>query len=448
MPAELPSRDDLQLVRRVLEGLPGVGGAQVLLIADGSEAAVSALVSDGRPPPEPSIPTSPPARLGAGGAHVVPGCLAAMDRAAVMAIAHTLHTVGSFCDVVEEGVEEGAEKAADALGAVPRHRWIVRRWLAALASENLPVPPSRPELARAMRDLDAARQELGYPAGMGRFFQAALRSLPRLVRDEITLQSLLFAGGGTSTAQGNYRDNLISRHLNRAAAEAVAARAPARVLEIGAGVGATTEAVLAAVGEVDYLFTDVSAFFLDAARERFARHPGLRYACLDINAPMALDERPFDVVLAANVLHNARHAGRTLAAIRELLAPGGALVLIESCVEHHLVSASMHFLMSPRADALLPGFADVRQGQDRVFLDRAEWTRQLAAAGYRDVRVEPAPDDPLAAAGQYVFTAARGERHPDPAPLLSKAAEALPPHLAPREIHTVDALITDRSHRP
>ncbi|MEU6719546.1 class I SAM-dependent methyltransferase [Nonomuraea sp. NPDC046802] len=439
MPVELPSRDDLRLVRRALEGLPGVAEAEVLLIADGPRAAVSALVSDGRPLPERSVVASPPARLGGGGTQVVPGCLAAMDRAAVLAIAHTLHTSGLFRD--------SAEEVADALGAAPRHRWIVRRWLAALASEHL-APPSRQELARAMRDLDAARQKLGYPAEMGRFFQTALRSLPRLVRDEISLQSLLFAGGGMITARGNYRDNLISRHLNRAAAEAVAARAPARVLEIGAGVGATTDAVLAAVGEVDYLFTDVSAFFLDAARERFAHRPGLRYALLDVNAAMALDEQPFDVVLAANVLHNARHAGRTLAAIRELLAPGGMLVLVESCVEHHLVSASMHFLMSPRADALLPGFADVRQGQDRVFLGRAEWIRQLAAAGYRDVRVEPAPGDPLAAAGQYVFTAVRGDRHPTPAPLLSKAAEALPSHLVPREVHTVDALIRDRSHCP
>ncbi|WP_431930046.1 class I SAM-dependent methyltransferase [Nonomuraea jabiensis] len=440
MPVELPSRDDLRLVRRTLEALPGVAEAEVLLIADGPGVATSALVSGGHPPPEPSAVAPPQARLGGGGTTMVPGCLAAMDRAAVLAIAQTLHTTGWFRD--------SAEEVADALGAAPRHRWIVRRWLAALTSENLPAPPSRQELARAMRDLDAARQELGYPAEMGRFFQTALRSLPRLVRDEISLQSLLFAGGGMTTARGNYRDNLISRHLNRAAAGAVAARAPARMLEIGAGVGATTDAVLAAVGEVDYLFTDVSAFFLDAARERFAHRPGLRYALLDVNAPMALDEQPFDVVLAANVLHNARHAGRTLAAIRELLSPGGTLVLIESCVEHHLVSASMHFLMSPRADALLPGFADVRQGQDRVFLGRTEWIRQLTAAGYRDVRVEPAPDDPLAAAGQYVFTAVRGDRHPDPAPLLSKAAEALPPHLVPREIHIVDALITDRSHRP
>ncbi|SEM29431.1 class I SAM-dependent methyltransferase [Nonomuraea pusilla] len=443
MPVEPPSRDDLRLVRRTLEALPGVAEAEVLLIGDGPGAAVSALVSDGRPLPEPSVAAPPSARLDDGETRVVPGCLAAMERAAVLAIAHTVHTVqttGLF--------RHGAEEVADALRAAPRHRWIVRRWLAALASENLPAPPSRQELARAMRDLDAARQELGYPAEMGRFFQTALRSLPRLVRDEISLQSLLFAGGGMTAARGNYRDNLISRRLNRAAAEAVAARAPARVLEIGAGVGATTDAVLAAVGEVDYLFTDVSAFFLDAARERFAHRTGLRYAHLDVNAPMALDEQPFDVVLAANVLHNARHAGRTLAAIRELLAPGGTLVLIESCVEHHLVSASMHFLMSPRADALLPGFADVRQGQDRVFLTRTEWILQLAAAGYRDLRVEPAPDGPLAAAGQHVFTAVRGERHPAPAPLPPEAAEALPPHLVPREIHTVDALITDRSHRP
>ncbi|MGI5159100.1 class I SAM-dependent methyltransferase [Microbispora sp. CA-102843] len=397
-----------------------------------------------------------------------------MDHAALLAMAHTLHRAGLFGD----GRSYSTGDILSALGAAPRHHWIVRRWLAALTREGMLRceggehhglrPVSRPELAAAMRNLETGRRGMGYPAEMGRFFQTALRSLPNLVRDEISLQSLLFPGGETGTAQGNYRDNLVSRHLNALAAAAVAtasrsrdAQGRLRVLEIGAGVGATTEFVLDALAHVplDYLFTDVSGFFLDAAHERFGHMPGMRYALLDINATMSAqlssaqlssaqlsstqcgDEAPFDIVLAANVLHNARHTGRTLAAIRELLVPGGTLVLLESCIEHHLVSTSMHFLMSPRPEEPLAGFADLREGQDRVFLTRTEWLRQLAAVGFRDVQVRPDPDDPIAAAGQYVFSTVRGEgaHRPDPASLLAAAAERLPRHLVLREIQSVDA---------
>ncbi|MGC0417986.1 class I SAM-dependent methyltransferase [Embleya sp. AB8] len=447
---------DLLRVREVLESLPDVAEAEVFRITHGRTAAVAALVRGHHPPDGPTTPGTPTPSPPYPGPDVAPA-IAALNRAAVLAIAQTLRGAGLFAP----GTTHTAAEICAALGAPERHRWIVRRWPAALTEHGLlggASPQShhgplravtRAELGAAMAESDAARRDLGYPAAMGRFLQSTLRGLPTLVSGQRTVQSVLFEGGATDTATGNYRDNVISRHLNTVAATAVARAAAGRprVLEIGAGVGATTEHVLAELGSPDYLFTDVSAFFLDAARDRFAAHPGrLRYALVDINAPTPpwLSAEPrFDVILAANVLHNARHTTRTLASLRELLAPDGTLVFLESCREHAVLSTGMHFLMSARADEPTPGFADFRAGQDRIFPTVAEWTTSLHAAGFDHVAVNPGPTGPLAAAGQHVFTARRREPtppRPDPAVVLTAAAELLPAALAPIEAHAVDTL--------
>ncbi|MFD0471086.1 methyltransferase [Nonomuraea thailandensis] len=102
--------------------------------------------------------------------------------------------------------------------------------------------------------------------------------------------------------------------------------APLRVVELGAGAGGSTAAALDGLGDAqaDYLFTDVSRFFTMAAEDRFGDR--LRYALLDINADLVAQgavRGGADVVIAANVLHCARHAGRSLRWIRSCWPPAG-----------------------------------------------------------------------------------------------------------------------------
>ncbi|MHA6628747.1 class I SAM-dependent methyltransferase [Pseudonocardia sichuanensis] len=341
-----------------------------------------------------------------------------LDRVALAAMASTLRAalVGSG----PTAARRSAEEVADRLGAAPRHRWLVRRWLAALASEGLldrnpagayarlrPVPDA-PSLADACAGL-------GYPAELARFFAAANEQLPRLVRDEVLVQELLFPDGGFTTAETAYRRNLVNRYLNaavRTVLQHTAAR-PLRVLELGAGVGGTTVDVVPALNgtDVDYLFTDVSTFFLTAARERFAGHPWMRFALLDMNAEPSrgglADGTAYDVILAANVLHNAHHVGDVLRRLHGAVTDGGLLVFIESCREHHQLLTSMHFLMSPRPGQPAAGERDRRAGEDRIFLTAAEWRTELRAAGLRPLFTLPPPDHPLSVLEQQLFVARR-----------------------------------------
>lgn len=395
---------------------------------------------------------------------VLPAFMRQLDETALLTTARVLDRARLFRD----GRGHGTDEVLAALSVAPRHAWIVRRWLRTLTAENrltrsaatgrysgLEVPDRR-DHARALRALDAACRGLGYPPSMTRFFRAAAERLPLLLQDRASLQEVLFPDGRTDTAQGNYRDSAPSRWANHAAASLVADRArrrteggPLRVLEAGAGVGGTTGTVLEALGDtpVDYLFTDVSPFFLRAARDVLGAPPGLRHALFDIQAdPLAQGFAPAsqDVVLAANVLHNARHAGRALAALRELLGPGGLLVLVESCREHYQALTSMYLLMSP-APGERGWFTDLRAGQDRVLLTAEEWAEQLDAAGFDPLPVLPGDGHPLAvAAGQRVVAGrvrpGDGGR-PDPDRVRAALAGRLPPAAPVPRVHAVDRII-------
>ncbi|MGX1807193.1 nocobactin polyketide synthase NbtC [Nocardia sp. NPDC055321] len=312
---------------------------------------------------------------------------------------------------------------ADRLGFAPRHRWLLRQWLEALTTHGCltgdpdlgyrpagaPPPTIRGGLAEVCADL-------GYAPELATFLTASDDHLADLARDRMRVQELLFPGGDMLVAESAYRSNLISRYLNRAAREIVAGlvdrlrerRTPVRILELGAGIGGTTDDVVAGLDglPVEYHFTDVSDFFLDAARVRFADRSWMRFSLVDMNTDLRGQPR-YDVVIASNVLHNAGHIGHTLNELHDLLEPGGAVVIIETCWAHCELLTSVHFLMSPPDGRPLAGATDVRAGTDRIFLTEDEWREQLSAAGLRPIAVLPDTDHPLALLDQRVFAAVR-----------------------------------------
>ncbi|KAI1416673.1 hypothetical protein F5Y13DRAFT_205511 [Hypoxylon sp. FL1857] len=153
-----------------------------------------------------------------------------------------------------------------------------------------------------------------------------------------------------------------------------------RVLEIGAGTGATTEVVLRDLGTYySYTYTDVSAGFFPAAQERFGHsHPRIRFQTLDVSSdPLEQGFKPgsFDLIIAANVLHATPKLKETLANVRKLLRPDGKLLLQEM----YMTVKWLNFVMGH-----LPGWwlgdEDARPQEPYVSPER--WTEELLAAGF------------------------------------------------------------------
>jgi mycobactin polyketide synthetase MbtD len=313
-----------------------------------------------------------------------------------------------------------AENIATQLEFTPRHQWLLKRWLGVLTAHgHLDLDPDggyrllHPVPDPRYADFFSLSADLGYPRSLTVFMQSCNEHLTELAQDRIRVQELLFEDGEMVTAVAGYRDNVIGQYLNRVAREIIADfvavlkhdRSPVRILELGAGTGATTDDVIAGLYgmPVDYHFTDVSKFFLRAAQERFAEYPQIRYGILDLNTDLRQHSR-YDIVLATNVLHNALHIGQTLRQLQEIINPGGAIVFIETCKANYQLLTSMKFLMSPNPGQQHPGQSDIRAGA-RIFLTEDEWLDQLSASGFAPLPVLPAADHPLRVLDQRIFAA-------------------------------------------
>jgi ubiquinone/menaquinone biosynthesis C-methylase UbiE len=166
-----------------------------------------------------------------------------------------------------------------------------------------------------------------------------------------------------------------------------------KVLEVGAGTGSATTFVLEALAEKakdwKYTFTDNSAGFFPNAREKLAKLIGsgaerIEYQKLDVSldpATQGFQERSFDLVGAAIVLHATSNILTTLQNTAKLLKPNVKLVLLE--------------LVDPAASllpfTLLPGWWNsedtYRNPEDGPMLTTRKWNAALKEAGFKGVEV-------------------------------------------------------------
>ncbi len=353
-----------------------------------------------------------------------------LDRLSVAYIVGVLQSLG--CDL-GPGRAVRREDLAARLGVIPRYRRLLDRWLEILTEDGLLRATDEGWIAvrngadlaiealiGSLADHEAAAAEAAF----------LLRCGPRLaevVRGACDPLTLLFPEGSAAVAERLYHASppaRVSGALVREAVQAALARLPAsrpiRILEIGGGTGGTTAAVLPVLPaeRTEYVFTDISGAFTARARERFAACPFLRVRPLDIEAEPTPDElagTPFDVIVAANVLHATADLRRTLEHCRRRLAPGGVLILVEVTVPQRWVDLTFGLTegwWKFSDDALRPRYP---------LLTQARWVSLLDDAGFTEAIAAP---DPAAVRGtlaqQSVIMAVRRETTADVGPGVTR----------------------------
>ncbi|MGH8573041.1 MAG: methyltransferase, partial [Gammaproteobacteria bacterium] len=247
----------------------------------------------------------------------------------------------------------GQRISTDALaarfGVIDRQRRLFERLLGILGDVGMLVRRSDSEwevasLANHGDGADGgARLFREYPEAAAELtlLQRCGERLADVLRGECDPLGLLFPEGEPVTAANLYGDspgaraaNGTVRRLVRSLLERLPEDRRVRILEIGAGTGGTTSHLLDELPaeRTDYVFTDISPLFVHRAAEKFSAYPFLRFSVLDIEEPPVghgFEPGGYDLVVAANVLHATRDLRRSLHHVRELLAPGGLLVLLE-----------------------------------------------------------------------------------------------------------------------
>ncbi|HKR65096.1 MAG TPA: SDR family NAD(P)-dependent oxidoreductase, partial [Thermoanaerobaculia bacterium] len=186
-----------------------------------------------------------------------------------------------------------------------------------------------------------------------RMLDAVLPRYAEVLTGERSAAEVMLPGGSMEMVEGVYRGQAVADYFQRATAEAVRAYvsahlrddAPIAILEAGAGTGATTRFILDALapfaGHFRYTFTDLSRAFLKNAPD------GVEPAVLDLERDareQGFASGAYDVVIAANVVHATRDIRRSLRNLRELLRPGGALILNEATDVQDVLTATFGLL--------------------------------------------------------------------------------------------------------
>jgi acyl transferase domain-containing protein/acyl carrier protein len=318
---------------------------------------------------------------------------------------------------------------AATLGVEKKRHRLVARLLGILAEEGVlrrdgsgwlvATPAPAPDVGAAERDL-AGR----FPSGAAEITVTmdCGRALAAVLRGESDPLHLLFSPATRGNTESLYTSSPAARTFNALVARAVATAIGSsprarrvRILEIGAGTGGTTNAILPALPEdaVEYVFTDVSPAFTTRAAERL-RAPHRAFRPLDIErdpAEQGMAGERFDVVVAANVVHATRDLRRTLAHAKSLLAPGGLLILLEGTTRYRWVDLTF---------GLTDGwwhFADSDLRPDHALLPAEQWIALLEACGFVEPRHVPARPSGRTLASQAVLVARAPAAEASPSPL-------------------------------
>ncbi|KAL8707331.1 MAG: hypothetical protein Q9220_007621 [cf. Caloplaca sp. 1 TL-2023] len=237
------------------------------------------------------------------------------------------------------------------------------------------------------------------------------KNVPAAVRNETTILEHMLPDNMLERFYANGIGAIMYNSFLASILQQLTHRYPhAKMIEIGAGTGGATKSILKAVGNAitSYTYTDLSMGFLNQAAETFEAYGDkLVFKVLDIEKPPAtqgLELHSYDVVIASNVLHATSSLKKTLEHTRQLLKPGGYLVMLELTnnqpLRHNTVMGG------------LPGWwLGVHEGRtSSALISAGEWHSVLKKTGFSGIDAITPEIDPLTWPVSVLLTQAVDDR--------------------------------------
>jgi acyl transferase domain-containing protein/acyl carrier protein len=339
-----------------------------------------------------------------------------LDNLEARSIAYTVQAFSQLGLTWTIGNSVSTSTFATQFGILPNHHQLCDRLLQMLAEVGLLQAIAAPELTWQIVQLPSLRQTQRVSTNNKTVEQQLLdrcgERLADVLRGKYDPLQLLFPNGDRSLLTHLYQDSPGAATTNALVQQAVIQIRDAlptgrslRILELGAGTGGTTAHLLPLLDpqRTTYGFTDVSPLFLSQAKAKFSAYEFVNYQLLDLErSPITQGFSPhsFDLVIAANVLHATQNLHQTLTHIHQLLATGGAVVLVEGTRPARWLDLIF---------GLTEGwwrFSDRALRPDYPLISVTQWQQVLADCGFQDSQeILPTLTRPAALTQQAVIVA-------------------------------------------
>lgn len=358
----------------------------------------------------------------------------ALDEISVLVMARTLAQMGAF---QASNQPVSAQALMQQCAVAPDHDPLFRQWLHVLAENEILRPGPGADQYSCLEPLSALEFDEqiqkrlaalvvdGVERVFTDYFVGSAAQQVDLLRGKASPLPLLFPDGDPTLAETFYARNPISIVLNEVLAKTIREIVdhgppdrPVRILEIGAGTGATSMTVLKSLppDRTRYCFTDVSQYFTDHAKQRFADYSFVEYAVLDLNGDpvdQGFEPESFDIIIGANVIHTAKRIDHALERVRSLLTPSGLLVAVERTANTPVQMVTVGFLEG------FSHYEDQRKETNLPLLSPMGWVTTLQEGGFHRIATIPHGASATTEMAEHVIAA---ERSADGLPVSSRIA--------------------------
>ncbi|URD48568.1 class I SAM-dependent methyltransferase [Chroococcidiopsis sp. CCNUC1] len=392
---------------------------------------------------------------------------ASVERLSTAYICHTLRNMGVYIHPQER---YSTRELLSRCQIQPRYQKLIQQWLSVLEEDRLlqreseetfvnphPLPIALDDCWHQVQQHMKLmpRESIPHLENNLRYLQQSADNHVAMLKGEVDPLELFFAQGALDTADSAYQFNPIANYYNSIAREIFSSvvqfwqpETPLKILEVGAGTGATTASLLPVLplNRTVYTYTDVSTFFMEPAKKKFRNYPFVEYKQLDIEKSpqeQGYQLQSFDVIVAANVLHIAGNLSKTLSYIRSLLAPNGLLLLIELTQYNRTVMTTMGFVHG------FSKFEDERVENNIPVLSVEKWHNTLQSHGFEKIVAFPETGSPTDFMGQNLIVARKSASRKQfkPYELHNFLKDRLPEYKIPSAYRLLDNIPLDENGR-
>lgn len=342
-----------------------------------------------------------------------------LDKATVLTMFYTLQQKGVF---VSSNEKFDLDTIVDRLcsSSSSRFRNIILRWLNILEKYNLIKKSdnryyTEKKFLLNENDIDLEWNKLSKfvikgicPKLVLEYFKKNAMLLRKMLKEEYNPTWILFPEGKVDYANSLYCDFIIAKYLNIEVANKIEELIKEKgkninILEVGAGIGATSKVVINKINNDmyfngKYIFSDISRFFLNYSKKNYNKYPFIEFKDINIDndiVKQGIEEESIDIIIAAGVLNNAKDMTYTFENFRKVLKNEGYLIVTEGTNEIPVMLISQVFMMERPNDE--------RNLTNSTFLSISQWEAIFGKEGFNLEKILPTNESPLSKFGQNAF---------------------------------------------